>query len=270
MAIITGNKREHLRRAKELLVTGQPADLLYAALELRLCLEAMTYEKLRTFAQYLPTSFIEKTWQPPQLLKAMKQFDAMADESFELHMGGIAVPGVPPKDEEFKLVGVHKAFGLKWLTKNYNKVSSLLHLQRSAPAEQEKKWRDDLSSIANEIEAAQRGSILGMCFVDKINFECELCQSQVTVSERFARNQRRAICLNSSCETEYEAKIDGATIFFVPLFYRAPCKACQTEIIVHHRDLRQDLVLACPSCKREHMFRCKWEYGVAQLPGDSQ
>lgn len=49
---VTGNKREHLHRAKELIATGHAIDLHDAALELRMCLEAMTYEKLRTFEKY--------------------------------------------------------------------------------------------------------------------------------------------------------------------------------------------------------------------------
>ena len=260
-ALPVGNRLEHLRRAKSLVATGKLDELRYAALELRLCLEAMTYDKLKLFADNLPSSFLEKTWQPPQLHRRMKQLDAMADESFDLHMGGIAAPGVPPKDEEFVLVGTHKAFELKWLIKNYNKLGSILHLQRNPLSAEEGKWRRDIVQIADEIENAQRGTILGSFFADKLTFECEICETPVTVSAQFARTQRAATCLNPVCETQFHAHVEGERIEFSPLVYKVACQRCRTEMRVHDRDMRNGLVLSCQSCKLEHTFRCRWEYG---------
>lgn len=263
---VSGNKREHLSRAKAFLATEQSADLRYAALELRLCLEAMTYDKLRSFAKYLPPSFLERTWQPPQLLKAMKQLDSGADQSVRLLVGAEAVYGVPPKDEEFKLVGEHKAFGQAWLRKHYNKLGSLLHLQPNDAAGDETEHRTYLSTLAGEIEDAQRGSILGLWFGETSNFICQLCNEQVTVSVHFARTEGRAICLNPSCEAEYKAEIQGNEASFLLRASEFPCTSCSEPVIVQLRHLKPGLVVTCSACKRNHVIRCTWQYGAVDEP----
>jgi hypothetical protein len=65
-ALTNEDKRSFLRRAKALLDAGNDADLHYAALDLRLCIEAITYGKLQSFTEHLPPSMLQRTWQPPQ------------------------------------------------------------------------------------------------------------------------------------------------------------------------------------------------------------
>jgi hypothetical protein len=260
--IPTGDSREHLRRARELLVSTKFADLRYAALELRLCLEVMTYNKLRSFAKYLPKSFLARTWQPPQLLKAMKQLDGNADQSIILHMSGPVRDGIKPQDDEYQLVGEHKAFSLTWLRKHYNKIGFLLHLQpehRTSDVEQ----RKYLSTVADEIEEAQKGGILGMWIGEAIEFRCELCGEASTVSAHYARTTGTASCLNPNCELEYLAAEEDKQIFLTPLLVKVDCKSCAQPIRVQQRHLKQGLIVPCPTCKSEHGFRCKWEYGIA-------
>jgi predicted RNA-binding Zn-ribbon protein involved in translation (DUF1610 family) len=260
MTMASGDKREHLRRAKELFATGQSADLLYAALELRLCLEAMTYEKLGSFEKHLPQSFLDRTWQPPQLLKAMAQFDRRADKSFTLAIGVEPAPGVPVDLAAMKFIGEHKAFGLGWLRKHYNKLGSPLHLQRKNTVTDELKLRADLEGIADEIENAQTGSILGSWIGQLISFECHLCKEQVTVSRDFIEAEHRAVCLNPACEAEYSAEVegDGAAIAIRAVDF--PCTSCGEQIIVQTRHLASGFRVPCPACKRKHVIRCTWGY----------
>lgn len=255
------NRREHLERARGLLATDRAEDLRYAALELRLSLEAMTYDKLRSFEKYLPKSFVERTWQPPQLLKAMKQLDENADQSVSLHIGPPYVEGITPRDDEYQLVGHHVAFSLKWLNKQYNKLGSFLHLQASRITDQGGQRRD-LGAIADEIEKAQKGSLLGLWSGEAINFTCELCGEVSAVSAYYARTEGAASCLNPACELEYRAHSEGDEISLSPLLLRLKCNGCSAHVPVQQRHLRDGLVVACPTCKREHLIRCRWEYGI--------
>lgn len=261
MTIPIGNRRQHLRRAQELLQTGQSENLKYAALELRLCLEAMTYDKLRSFEKYLSKSILERNWQPPQLLKAMTQLDGNADQSVSLYMGPPYVEGVKPKDDEYQLVGEHKAFGHRWLSKNYNKLGSLLHVQSSSGNGGDE-CREYLLALAAEIEEAQTGALLGMWFNQVISFRCDLCQEVCTVSAYYARTMRRATCLNERCQLEYEASWEGEQITLTPLIAKIQCKGCGESIPVQQRHLAEGLTVACPACRSDHIFRCRWEYGM--------
>jgi len=225
----------------------------------------MTYNKLRSFAQYLPKSFLARTWQPPHLLKAMKQLDGNADQDMILHMSGPVVDGIKPRDDEFQFVGEHKAFSLKWLGKHYHKLGSLLHLQ-SMHRTDERERREYLVTVAHEIEEAQKGDILGMWIGEAINFSCELCGEASTVSAHYARSTGLASCLNPNCELEYQATTQGGQIFLNPLAVTIVCKSCSQPIRVQQRHLKQGLIVECPACRSEHGFRCRWEYGIAAPP----
>ena len=121
-----------------MLDAGNDADLHYAALDLRLCIEAITYGKLQSFTEHLPPSMLQRTWQPPQLLKAMMQVDPHADKSFTMSIGLETSAGAPPDPAQMTFIGQHHAFGYAWLRKQYNKLGSMLHMQNPAnqPAQQ--------------------------------------------------------------------------------------------------------------------------------------
>lgn len=268
MAIPRGNRSKHLQRARELIDSGSAGDLQYAALELRLCLEAMTYDKLSSFGKYLPKSLLERTWQPPQLLKAMMQLDGNADQSFKLFMGEQVTPGVPAPAEKMQLVGEHKAFGVAWLRKHYNKLGSMLHLQPSGVTSDDER-RNALVAIAGEIEEAQKGSILGMWMGETISFDCDLCGQRSTVSSHYARTTKSAYCMNPDCELEYAAHLEGNEIILSPRSVTAPCRACGHENRLRPSDLKDGMRFTCPACKREHLIRCQWSYAML-VPGGSQ
>lgn len=264
---MTGNRYEHLKRAKDLLTTGEPANVRYAALELRLCLEAMTYQKLNSFQKQLPPSFLKQTWQPPKLLKAMVQLDPGADKSFQLFVGLESEYGVPPPPERMQFVGEHKAFGLTWLTKNYNKLGSFLHLPMKSTPHDVQKRHADLTAIAAEIEEAQKGSILGSWFGELVHFECQVCHETSAANRHFIEMEHRATCSNQTCEAEYivEAKGDGKFAFLL----RAndfPCLGCGQSVVVEMRHMAAGYIAACPSCKKEHVIQCQWGYAEHPLP----
>jgi hypothetical protein len=268
MTIPSSDKRDHLKRARALLATGSAADLRYAALELRMCLEAMTYDKLRSFANYVTPSFLARTWQPPKLLKAMAQFDSNADKSFILKMGVETTPGGPVNSEGMKFVGEHKAFSCAWLTKHYNKLGSYLHLQAQAtpsPA-QEAKIRTNLESIFAEIEEAQTGSILGSWMGQVIQFDCHVCAEQITSSLHFVENERRSTCLNPECEAEYLVEKRGEGFGFLLRASTIPC-ACGHTIVVENKHITDGHEPTCPSCKRKYKLKCNWSFKeVAEPP----
>lgn|GEM_PF-2449168 len=225
----------------------------------------MTYAKLHSSAQYLPKSILERTWQPPQLLRAMLQLDPYADQALQLHMGPIAVEGVTPRDDEYQLVGEHKPFGLAWLRKHYNKLGSFLHLQQSGKVD-EAQLREYLKTVASEIEEAQKALILSIWFGQTIKFTCDLCGEESSVSEHYARTEGIAHCLNPTCELEYVVSIRDQGIFLIPRIVSLKCHACGEETRLHQSTLKRQTDFACTACKRVHVIRCRWEYGVVKLP----
>jgi hypothetical protein len=251
---MSDEKRQHLRRAREFLGSAQPADLRHAALELRLCLEAMTSEKLRVFEKYLPRSFVERTYQAQKLLKAMKQIDPNADRGYELYVGRQATPGVPADPADMMLVGEHVAFNTKWLDKQYNKLGSLLHAQRQIAPAEESELRAGLTSIADTVERGQTGSITGSTLAENWRYTCELCGEEFSVSRHFAAAEHRATCLNPECEAEYDTteRQDGKVGFRLRA-HTFECKSCGKPITAELRHIAPGYRPVCSACKSEHV-----------------
>lgn len=248
-----GNKRDHLRRAKELIATGSAVNLRYAALELRMCLEAMTYEKARTFEKYLPASVLEK-WQPAQLLKVMMQFDQYADQTFQLLVGSQSAPGEVADPASMQLVGEHKAFGFAWLRTNHHKLGSLLHAQRKGQGMGEPASREYLELMASRIEEAQTGLIVGATFFEPARFACEICKAEVTFSRHYAEATGRAVCLNPDCEAEYFVKSQGGQFEYRLRGLQLPCKGCGETIGVLLQAVRPGATIQCPKCEQRHQI----------------
>lgn len=115
------NKRDHAKRAGELISSGIDTDLRYAALELRMAMEVIAYEKLRFYAARLPAAVLE-TWQPPQAIKLLLELEpeALYDKQFriaEQHSEGSETGRVI-------FAGEHFSFKLPWLKKSYHSCAA--------------------------------------------------------------------------------------------------------------------------------------------------
>jgi hypothetical protein len=62
--------RKALNRARSELESGDDARLKYAALELRLAMEAITYDRARTYRNEMPPQEYD-TWQPRKLMQLL-------------------------------------------------------------------------------------------------------------------------------------------------------------------------------------------------------
>lgn len=85
--------RQALARAKALLAQGDDQALRYAALELRLTLEAIAYDRLHDYRRDVPPSVYE-TWQPPKVLKLLLEIDPRADTPQTVKIARTLAPGV--------------------------------------------------------------------------------------------------------------------------------------------------------------------------------
>lgn len=83
--------RQALERAKRQLVEEQ---LRYAALELRLAMEALTYDRAQAYRKEPPLDAFAKG-QPQKLMDALLEIDRTAGSTYTLRMGEQSAPGAP-------------------------------------------------------------------------------------------------------------------------------------------------------------------------------
>ncbi|HEX4985686.1 MAG TPA: hypothetical protein VFV71_06390 [Burkholderiales bacterium] len=261
------DKRSCMARAKALLSEPTAEHLRYAALELRFCIEALTYEKLRSFASDIPEEVLN-IWQPPQAVKALLEFEPDADQTFTIYTGVEETYGVPSPN--MKLVGTHHSLKLPWLRKHYNKLGSCLH---SAPTTRHEVLTGEqlakyLAEVIADLEAPLAGNILGGSIRDVFAFSCSRCQDRVVVNAKSVRRTQQAACFNPQCKAEYFAIVneDGTATFQLKITsFECANIACNGVADIENRHLDIGYKFSCPQCGLKHVIANRqWGYGRSE------
>jgi hypothetical protein len=119
----------HLDRAKRLIEAGDEQSLVYAALELRLGLEVVCYEKLRLRLEYVSPEDI-RDWRPKQVLEALQEL--VEARIFEPAILERAEEPVGEEPRTWVQVGERKAMAPRRWGEIWNKLGRYLHAQEPA------------------------------------------------------------------------------------------------------------------------------------------
>lgn len=257
------DKRSCMLRAQALLATPTHENQRYAALELRLCIEALVYEKLRSFSSHIPKEVL-MNWQPPQAVKALLEFEPNADRSFTIFAGIEDEYGKPAKD--MKLVGQHHALRLSWLRKHYNKLGNLLH----APAllDTQSSSMPDISAylleVVDDLQAPLSGTITGGSIRDVYSFSCQQCHNTIVCNAEAVQRHKRAKCLNPHCKAEYFASVSpsGEANFQVKITnFECADVSCTGVTPFENRKLDIGVQFKCMVCGLRHVIATRqWGY----------
>ena len=260
------NKRDCLNRAKELLDSKAHNCVHYAALELRLCIEAMAYEQLTSYRAHIPPTVLETVWQPPQLLKILRQLDPLADQELELSIGPPFVEGNKPAESEYRSVGKYTPLGYRWLQKHYNKLGSCLHVGGVLLAD-EASATAYLHEVIADIETAQSGTILSIATIRPISFRCPACNEMSSASEHYVREVRGIVaCLTPNCGAQFIATVDGEEVMFQHRAGRLPCPTCKTPLIIEMRYREDGREFKCASCTSAWILQSRWGLAPKAVP----
>jgi hypothetical protein len=255
------NRYDCLERAKKLLASGDDASLRYVCLELRFCIEEVTYEKLRAYAPRLPPNILSM-WQPPQLVKALLELEGDADRECTV---AIKPTG---STQPMQIIGEHRSFAIKWIRKHYNSLGSYLHAPKDIEPDRRQQQiepqelRQYLEAIVPECERVVESSITST-LAEVIDFDCRLCGRKMVANLESAKRRGRVTCLHPGCDADYVVSTaeDGA-LYFRPEGWVFPCLACKYRILVPSQHLIADHEFDCDECGRRHKLVKDWYYAV--------
>lgn len=257
---------ESLAKANAHIERGGADDLRYAALELRICLEAITYRKLGGMKKYLSEKQLA-TWQPPQAVKMLLEIDPNADQDFILNGGFEPSLGAPPK-HMFRL-GEHLTFKSGWLRRHYNKLGSYLHQSNPfalRPAEGISAGY--LAEVATDVARVLQSTIHSAWFGASYSFTCKLCESGITVTEARVAGGSPISCFNSNCIAQYlPEKTTDTKVVFKHMATAFECLTCENQIKLDEVRIAIGTEFACKTCKAIHRIETRnWGYArVADL-----
>jgi hypothetical protein len=266
----TLSKHECLERAKRLLASGDPAALRYACLELRFCLEAVTYEKLRAYSSRLPAGMMTR-WQPPQAVSRLLELEGDAGEEYTITVGIRSGEETGP----LEVIGEYRTFTSAWLRKHYNKLGSFLHVPNaSSPAVTGQPMapeglREYLKEVLKEFERVMDSEITST-FAPIVEFTCELCQRKISANAESARRRGRVVCLDVACAAEHIvwAGQDGSLYCRVSgsIF---PCQRCEQKAFIPAKVQVEGYEFTCGKCGRRHKLVDRvWRYSAEIGEGD--
>lgn len=247
-----------LATAKPFIEDGSEASLRHAAVNLRMAIEALVYERAQLYKDDLP-SLEYLTWQPRKLLLALLEIDPHVDQSGKVAIGLEASPGEQPKT--MHLVGEEVVLSLAIIKKHYDALGSYLHVPtlQQIEAGYERDWakaKTKIMSVAQEVQRVLDSSVWNVDFRLTGAIECYKCGTEI--KRRYRKDDHRRIvnCSNDQCAASYELYFDAdnGVPMFAPQNQKVICQNndCKEELIIWNRQLRPGSRLTCRHCKTKY------------------
>ena len=252
--------RQALERAKKLLVKDD--QLRYAALDLRLAMEALTYDRAQGYLEELPLGALAK-WQPKQLMDALIEIDPTAGSTYTLRMGEEPAPGVAP--DTMTTLGTDVVFGLKEIRRHYQAVSSFLHMPTMQQHSDGKGWDPEkvrlrLEEAAQEIDTSLSSPVWNTTLGHFSNFEC--CRCDKPIHKRVPRGEAKLVAKCVYCDAPHAGRVlDDGKVQWKPMVVPS---ACPTPDCTHSHDLWLDKIKqgTCWKCPKCHEISCRLRSGA--------
>ncbi len=245
--------RDALQRAKDELSSGPDERVIYAALELRMAIECVTYERAQGYEKELPPREYD-VWQPERLMKELLELDPLADASGSVSFGLEDEPGVPA--EVMKTLGAEKVFNMKNVKDSYNALGSFLHQPtlRQLNEGKDRNWqrmRQRCDELFLKLEAVLASPIFSVNFGSFTTFHCMNDNCRKEVRKRLPTGQTEVPAPCFDCGAEHRVTVDSdGQVNVLPVIKEVHCakKECRHVLKLFPHERTQGVSWTCPDC----------------------
>lgn len=243
--------------------------LTYAALECRLTLEYLCYERFKLFYSYMSPGDL-KNWQPRHVVKQVSEdIDENISKGFTLSISAHDANDKPPQTKEeyesleYTLVGQQPELDLNTLHSLWHGLSNIaLHLPVPTISSGEleiygnkEKIKKKVISVVEYLSGLKGNLLMGGPLGKVFSFNCYLCDTLIKKPIKHLNSPAFVNCLNPECNESYflEPEDDGQEIKITRRIFKFGCKGCDADLEVPtnvFRELRfdQQLNIPCGSC----------------------
>lgn len=267
-SLIVLDIQKRIELINSLLEQETEQSLTYAALECRLTLEYLCYERFKLYFSYLSQSDLEN-WQPKHIIKQVSdQIDDNVTKEFSISISAEKIDGRSPETrEEFESIeytplGTQSELKLNELHSLWHGVSNVaLHipvpsiLSENINIYGEKdKIRKKVSEVVVFLSNMKGNLLVGGSFGEDYSFNCFVCDTKIKRPVSSLQNKIALSCINPKCQESYVIQKDKHDNFeVIKSVVKFKCLGCNEELEVPTRtfkDLRfnQILNIRCGNC----------------------
>lgn len=245
-----------LKRAKSELATDDDERLKYAAIELRMAMEGLTYDRALTYKDELPESAYE-AWQPRKVMQVLLDIDPNADKDSSFALG--LQPSKGEKPSEMHSFGTETVLNLGTLKAHYDALGSYLHVQTLKAVKAGKKvdyakFRTRCEGIVGAIDKVLASPVWNLNFKQFGTIDCD-CGKVVMRRLPLDGEPTVATC---ECGAKYDVEqaTDGKVIWRLQQSQAiCPNDGCGTETWIPNHVAKHGTWWKCSGCDAKIQIR---------------
>lgn len=250
--------RENLEIAKAHISERKGGTAAYAALHLRMAIEALSYERFELYKDEFPDQAY-KTWQPRKLMQMMLDIDPLADTGMTLSIDLEGTPESPSGN--YTEIGSEEVIKLSLIKENYDALGSYLHvptisqLEKVKVKSEEKIW-DRCAEISGSIDKILASRMFKLNMNQHTIIECDRCGAEIKRRMSRGVEERKVGCANCGAGYLIKPNDSGSYNWFL-LKHEVTCpnEKCGEVDDVWISDISAGEFWTCPSCKTLYEFR---------------
>ncbi len=244
-----------LERAKELLQDKQQHQYRYAALELRMALEALVYQRAGNYAKEINSDALN-TWQPRKLLAMLLEIDPDADKSSSVSVGLPGVLGEEPS--AMHSLGEHRVLSMQQIKRYYDRIGSFLHTPTRRQMETLSEWEPKLLKSCNElcavIDKVLASPLTDLDFRLTAELACHRCKE--VIIRRLPSQGGTVVARCANCDATYNVTSSQASsdVIWEPRLKEIPCAnpECKKVHKLWRDEIKPDARWNCGECHQQN------------------
>ncbi len=270
--------RQAHKRAEAELASNDDERLKYAALELRIAMESLAYERVLSYRSELPADKL-KLWQPRKIMEVLLELDPTADKTSSLAIARQSSPGVPA--EPFRSMGTDRVVSNKEIKKYYDKLGSYLHAPTVMQAEagsttHPDRIRERCRQIADIIGDALSSPVFNVNLRSSATMPCGRCGEQIV--RRLPPGEVEVDAACPKCDAGYTiVQLEGNLVEWRAKQEELRCgdESCATHLFVWSDEIKPGSNWTCRACGGKNLIVLGLQFtaaekGEAESEGDEE
>lgn len=224
-------------KIQELVDEGTPESLTYAALESRLAIERVCYERLQIAHDYISHADLKK-WQPGRVVTTLiSEVDGNIAGSLTVSISKTpAEPGSCSREDfekhEYVEIGKQVGFDPARLGRLWNALGNFLHVRMPMTKDAElatyadaTKIRSKVEEVLGELRQLESGTLITSGVGETVYFHCG-CGSKNIRRAALLNEGQTVSCINPDCAEKWTVRFEGGEISFERRSIPVRCHAC--------------------------------------------